>query len=534
LNPSRLSPFTGVPFSRPASAHAFPANLPTDQLGDRFQPTFGWHPHEAEEKAIRFYDTFDYALLRSERVLIQHGNRVTLHAVADGWIGDQIASMPCRNLCPRFAWQISEPELRSQLQPLITIRAVTPVLECRLRSQLAELRNAEQKTVVRLLIESLSDENGTQAEARFLHLLPLRGYDPEAEQALRLLRDHGFTDLDATPIEWSFAQLGHPVRHYTLQPRFSLEPSMPARHAANTIIHAMLGVARLNESGTIDDLDTEFLHDYRVALRKIRSVLSLLRGVYPDSETAEMKEKFGEFARRTNRLRDLDVYLLSRESYTGMLPEVLRPGLQQMFDDFAAERTSCQKQVVRNLKSKGYHRDLDRIGELLADPDQLPVSPNANVPIGEMAAAQIWRRYRKIRRLARHIHPGTEAAHIHEVRIQCKKLRYLLEFSKELFPAEVLGELTTQLRKLQNRLGSFNDCEVQQAALLEYQREHPGLTIELAMAIGGLVSLLHQRALDERGRIQKVLDAFCAKPVADRFKATFRPAKPDSAPNASL
>jgi len=533
LNPSRLSPHSGTPFCHPASAHAFPANLPTAQLGDLFRSAFGWHQAAAEEKAIRFYDTFDYALLRSKRLLVQHGNRLTLHTVENGWIGEPIASMACRNLCPRFAWQISDPNLRSQLQPLSTIRAVTPVLECRIWSQLAELRNAEEKTVVRFLIESLTDEQGEKREARFLHLLPLRGYDPEAEQALRLLRDHGFTDLDRTPIEWSFAQLGHPVRHYTLQPPFSLEPSMPARHAANTIIHAMLGVARLNEPGVIDDLDTEFLHDYRVALRKIRSVLSLLRGVYPDAETLEMKEKFGEFARRTNRLRDLDVYLLSRESYTGMLPEVLRPGLQQMFDDFAAERTSCQKLVVRNLKSKAYHRDLDRVGELLADPDQLPASANADMPIGEMAATQIWRRYRKIRKLARHIHPGTEAEHIHEVRIQCKKLRYLLEFSRELFPADVLGELTTQLRKLQNRLGSFNDCEVQQAALLEYQREHPGLTIELAMAIGGLVSLLHQRALDERGRIQKALETFCAKPVADRFKTTFRPAKPDSSANPS-
>jgi CHAD domain-containing protein len=71
-------------------------------------------------------------------------------------------------------------------------------------------------------------------------------------------------------------QQGTAPRQYTLRPAFDLAPELPARETARRIIHKILGISRQNEAGIIDDIDTEFLHDYRICLRKIRSVLSLI------------------------------------------------------------------------------------------------------------------------------------------------------------------------------------------------------------------------------------------------------------------
>ena len=79
---------------------------------------------------------------------------------------------------------------------------------------------------------------------------------------------------------------------------------------------------RQNEAGIRADWDTEFLHDFRVAIRRTRSALSQIKGVLPVDAVEHFKDAFRELGRSTNRLRDLDVYLLEEETYRAMLPAV--------------------------------------------------------------------------------------------------------------------------------------------------------------------------------------------------------------------
>src|SRR6185369_7776489 len=72
---------------------------------------------------------------------------------------------------------------------------------------------------------------------------------------------------------------------YTLRPPFGLEMDTLAREAVGRIVRTILEIAMRNVPGILNDLDTEFLHDYRICLRKIRSLLSLVKGVYPAGET---------------------------------------------------------------------------------------------------------------------------------------------------------------------------------------------------------------------------------------------------------
>ena len=57
-----------------------------------------------------------------------------------------------------------------------------------------------------------------------------------------------------------------------------------------------------DEPGIIGDYDTEFLHDYRVALRKVRSVLSLFQGVYSAKDTERLKLAVADVMKSTNKL----------------------------------------------------------------------------------------------------------------------------------------------------------------------------------------------------------------------------------------
>ena len=100
------------------------------------------------------------------------------------------------------------------------------------------------------------------------------------------------------------------------------------------------------------DYDTEFLHDYRVSLRKVRSVLSLFKGIFSPEDIARLKQDFAFLMQETNTLRDLDVYLLNKEQYFEMIPTGSHEGLAILFDYFVGEREKEQKRVARFFAAK--------------------------------------------------------------------------------------------------------------------------------------------------------------------------------------
>ena len=87
---------------------------------------------------------------------------------------------------------------------------------------------------------------------------------------------------------------------------------------------------RANEAGVRAALDTEFLHDYRVAVRRTRSALSQLKGVFDPSRLAPFRKEFAWLGEVTGPLRDLDVYLLTLPDYRSELPVASRHDLDPL------------------------------------------------------------------------------------------------------------------------------------------------------------------------------------------------------------
>ena len=73
--------------------------------------------------------------------------------------------------------------------------------------------------------------------------------------------------------------------------------------------------ARSLELGIIEDLDPEYTHQYRVTLRRIRSLCLLLRELLPPFEQRILKPHLKIMMKKTNKLRDLDVFILDKSQY---------------------------------------------------------------------------------------------------------------------------------------------------------------------------------------------------------------------------
>jgi CHAD domain-containing protein len=469
-----------------------------------------------------FLDTFEWSLWFAGLVLWEQDGHLRLAARENDWIGAELAALPLEGGTPRFARDFPDSPLGDAVRPLIGLRALLPVARIEVRHALIELLDANRKTVLRLDLQEVGDHSGRVIVA---HARLLRGYEPEAARAAAVLARFAEEESVEGPLIRAFRRLGKEPRVYTLRPGFELAADLPAREAVRHIVSRVLAIARENERGIIEDVDTEFLHDARICIRKIRAVLSLLKGVYPLEETQRLKDAFSRLGRETNRLRDLDVELLARPDLAARLPGHLRAGLDEMFADFAAERTEQQQRVAARLGSDGHRREMEALARFFGETDGLAPSAASAAPVGPLAAAQICRRYRKIRKLARRLRPETPDHEIHALRVQAKKLRYLLEFFSELFDAEKIQPLEKHLRRLQNRLGCFNDLAVQQRSLLAYwaaRRETMVAPVETAMSLGGLIALLHRDQEEERKEVHAALEEFASGSVAARFAEIFR------------
>ena len=85
---------------------------------------------------------------------------------------------------------------------------------------------------------------------------------------------------------------------------------MPAAAAVAAVLTALLDTLEANVPGTIRDIDTEFLHDLRVAVRRTRSALKLAGDVLPGGWPRRFRPEFKWLGDLTTPTRDLDVYLL--------------------------------------------------------------------------------------------------------------------------------------------------------------------------------------------------------------------------------
>jgi len=256
-----------------------------------------------------------------------------------------------------------------------------------------------------------------------------------------------------------------PLAH-SMTPDNRLRPGMAANAAARLILRPLLEIMRANEEGIKTDADIEHLHEYRIAVRRTRSALGQIREVFPLEETEYFKGEFQKLGRLTNDLRNLDVFLTTEANYRAKLPDNMREDITPLFDYLRCRRSRALVVVVAGLDSRTYGRTLDDWDRFLHRPMGAIHPRNAQKPIIQLARRRINRQYQAILADGTHALESLEDEILHTLRIECKKLRYLLEFFAELFPPKETASLLKQLKRLQDNLGTVSDLGNQRDYLL--------------------------------------------------------------------
>ncbi len=458
-------------------------------------------------------DTFDNEIRLSGRFLLQTRQSLLLINILNGEITEQNASTWF------FLNDLEKGPVARSLKGVSELRAFIPVSRIKIRRDRVLVLDDEGKTRARLHWFSLFRK---KKSLQLGITQPLRGYETAHTDLRNLLIGVGAESC--TRVADMYRRLGSKTKNYSIKPDIALVPEDSIKISATTIIRTYLGVARQNEAGIIADYDTEFVHDYRVSFRKVRSLLSLFKGVYGSEQTEELKQEFAELMKQTNPLRDLDVYLLSRDDYFKLIPETSHNGLKMMFDIISAKREDEHKKVCKMIKRKLYHQSMRRWRGLFAGADNMTTGSDASMNSKYYVSRLISRRYRKVCKIARTIDETTADEVVHELRIHCKKLRYLMEFSLPLFSKKEVKALIKSLKVLQDNLGKFNDYSVQQISLGMFMSERSlsgKKGMKVAESIGALTAMLYQLQCRERNLVMENFSRFDSEKTRASFAELF-------------
>ena len=478
-----------------------PESLETDALLADVTKTFKIRPEKGLAKTREWFDTDDWRLYRKNLLLYYESGHWNLVQRNSGKPVSSFSSKRSRGF--RFSWDFPVSRMRSLLEPVISIRALLPLLTQNSTTLCYRFLNKDRKTIALLYFDDHTTFE-TLAEYRSVTLQAVRGYDSSFNDVKGFLENYGIRDKASfsEPLDQGVLSLGRLPEDYASKFSIELKKDLPARQAMKCIYRQLLETMEHNIYGIVKDLDTEFLHDFRVAIRRTRSGLGQVKGVLPPDVVTRAREDFSWLGSVTGPTRDLDVYLLERDQYMSRLPRNLRPCLDYFFVDIARQREEEQKKLVTHLHSKKFRQVLESWQVFLENGNTYGETGKSGLPVKTVARQIIFRKYTKILKDGGAIKRSSPDEDLHRLRIQCKKLRYILEFFSSLFPPAKMILAIKQLKRLQDNLGTFNDLSVQQEMLQKYLAAlRPGSkkNQQLATAIGGLLTNLHH----EQQRVRK-------------------------------
>src|SRR5664279_450833 len=305
----------------------------------------------------RRLDPFDGRLraadLTLEHQLLPPGERLVLGRLD----GSSTVAVPVQDLrWPARADVLPSGPVREAIASAIGIRALMVVSDQRRCMRRLELRNEDGKTVARVELDEPASVSAVAASPAQLTVRRLRGYVEQARRADRLL-----VGLGLRAVEQGEDQLPGPAQQMPVTDR-----AVPATALLAVALSGFLATMRENLPGLLDDVDTEFLHDFRVAVRRTRATLKLGRPALPEAMRTRWEPAFKSLGDLTTPLRDLDVYQLDLPSMSHWLVTADPTDLDPLATHLGRRRAVARRELVSSLKSAKFRRLVMHWAEQLA------------------------------------------------------------------------------------------------------------------------------------------------------------------------
>ncbi len=435
-----------------------------------------------EPVELIFLDSFDWLFygvgvrLRAESYTDVNSKKIILRWLSDGCSLRSPAALHLEQL-PKTAADLPAGHMHDSINERLGLRSLIPLASVRSRQIKLAILDEERKTCCRMALEhNYARPGGGRRSIDLgyrLCLETLLGYEKVFSKTSKLLEKlEGVTRTEDDVFENAVKVTARIPGDYSSKIKTSLKRDWRVDKACRLILLDQLDQIEWNIEGTIANIDTEFLHDLRVATRRSRALLSRFKNAFPISVYKRFSKELALVGKNTTPLRDLDVFMLDFPKYLESLPSGLRLNLMS-FNDFLSARHKLELGILnKNLNSRRFEKFRTKWRAYLEKP--LPKKTSGGLsaePIGKVADIRIWKTYRRLIKQGLSITDRSSATDFHELRKTCKKLRYLLEFFADLYTKKEINKIINELKSLQENLGDFQDLDVQAIRLNHFRKE---------------------------------------------------------------
>ncbi|MCL4446118.1 MAG: CHAD domain-containing protein [Actinobacteria bacterium] len=279
-----------------------------------------------------------------------------------------------------------------------------------------------------------------------------------------------------------------------------ISPESTLGDLAYAVIRRQLRVLYAREAGTRLGEDIEELHDMRVATRRLRAAIDCFSSVLP-VRAQSFHDELSWLASVLGEVRDLDVQIErlsetdsllqpaseskgrdteTNPGYAGNSP--VRP-LAQLRELLEEERSQARSRLLHALDTSRWARlssGLEAMAVHGPNTRSLVARTPAVVSVPELLTARHQAAVKAGKRAKRSRLPSD----FHRLRIRCKRLRYALEFTADIY-GQPLTRFTKQLARLQDELGAVQDAEIASFRLMDLAMGRDGpLPPETVFAMG--------------------------------------------------
>ncbi len=277
-----------------------------------------------------------------------------------------------------------------------------------------------------------------------------------------------------------------------------IAPTDPMGEAGRKVLHFHFMRMLKHEPGTRRGEDIEELHDMRVATRRMRAAFRVFAPYFKARAVRPYVAGLRRTARVLGAVRDLDVLMYKAQEYLATLPPEQAHDLDPLFDSWREERERARKRMLAYLDSAKY-RDfveafrlfLDTPGAGLRKVDDFPPRP---VQVRHVVPRLIYARWARVQAFEPLLSDASIAV-LHALRIECKRLRYTIEFFREVLGPEA-KKVIAEVVRLQDHLGDLHDADVANALLSDFLFVTQGKAADRIIAPGVVAYLaFRQREL---------------------------------------
>ena len=346
----------------------------------------------------------------------------------------------------------------------------------------AELLPGCSEGILDQLAEALQSKWGLPPQnlSKFERGLALFGPEPASDNEHPTVMDvqpSSIEPVDRTrpPVDESPPPVGEsPPLAVELLSAPGIEPDDPMSEAGRKAFRFHFRRMLYNEPGTRLGQDIEALHDMRVATRRMRAAFRVFGQYYEPKAVRSYQKGLKRTGRALGPVRDLDVFRLKIQSYLSILPQSQRHDLDGFLAVLEAYRASARDRMNAYLDSSKYARFKDRFGQF-AETEGMgsrPIGFDGDEPppyrVRHVAPMAIYQRLAAVRAYDEWVSiPNPPPERLHSLRIACKRLRYTLEYFREVLGPDTQTPIKS-IVVIQDHLGNLQDAVVARVLLADY------------------------------------------------------------------